>query len=63
MKFKQPNPPDPITVFGLHRAGPIEVSAVDGSVHLAIGEQGIDLDRRGTDDLIHALAESLEATR
>jgi hypothetical protein len=52
-----------IAVWGQHRAGPIEVAAVDGHVHVTLGEQGVYLDRRGADDLIHAIFEAMEAIR
>jgi hypothetical protein len=38
------------------RVGRIEVAAADGHVQVAIGDQAIDLDPHGCDDLIHALA-------
>lgn len=52
----------PIAVYGLHHAGPIEVTEVDGSVHVALGDHGVYLDRRGADDLLFAVAEAIEAT-
>ena len=53
----------PILVFGLHHAGPIEVAPVDGSVHVAIGDQRVYFDRAGADDLLHAVAEAMQETR
>ena len=43
--------------------GPVEVSAVDGRVHIAIGDSAADLDAAAADDLIHALSEAIEAAR
>jgi hypothetical protein len=43
--------------------GPVEVSAVDGHVHVALGARTARLTPRATDDLIHALHEALEAAR
>jgi hypothetical protein len=54
---------NPIRVHGPNEPGLIEVSAVDGQVHIAIGETGAYLDRAAADDLMHAVAEAMEATR
>ena len=59
MKYQQPNPSEPITIYGLSQAGPIEISAVDGNVHVALGDQGVYLDRPGADHLIRALVASM----
>lgn len=43
--------------------GRIEISAVDGHVHISVGDQVVDLDPRACDDLVHALLEAQEGTR
>ena len=43
--------------------GPVEVSAVDGRVHIAIGDSTADLDPAAADDLVHALLEAIEVAR
>lgn len=60
---QNPDSPEPITVYGLHHAGPIELSTIDGTVHSRRGKQGPYLDRPRCDDLIHALMEAPGGTR
>ena len=43
--------------------GPVEVSAVDGRVQVAIGDSTADLDPNAADDLVHALLEAIEVAR
>jgi hypothetical protein len=49
--------------MGPVKVGPIEVAAADGYVQVAIGDQAIDLDPHGCDDLIRAPFAAIEATR
>ena len=47
-------------IYGASGAGPIEVSAADGMVHVRLGEQGAYLDRRAAEYLVRAIGEALE---
>jgi hypothetical protein len=44
----------------LLRAMPNVVARVDGRIHIALGKEGMYLDRRDRDDLVHVLAEAGE---
>jgi hypothetical protein len=47
-------------IYGAYGAGPIEVGAVDGMVHIALGEQGAYLDRRQAGLVVRAITDALD---
>ena len=65
MTAQQRTEPETIEVYGLHRAGPLAITAVeDGLIHVGWPGGGAYLDARAVDQLVHGLLEaSAEASR